>query len=95
MTPELIHKYHLLNLTEYDMDQLRYRYGYLTQAFEYLKTTKITNAEWRAEALKLVDGKAAMIAKAKARKSVRKDPEVVAWLEKELSAARKALTEGN
>jgi len=91
-TSEIVHRYHILNLTEYGMDQLRYRYGYLTDAFGYLKGGKIAKPEWRAEALKLVTKKQADLAAAKKNKYVRKDEDVVKWLEESLAAAHKALS---
>ncbi len=93
VSAETEHAYHIMNLSEYAFEDLRFRPRYLSEAIGYLRTIPPEAKDKRAAALKLVREKKAELAEAKGNKHVFRDDEVVKWLEENLSIVEKRLSE--
>lgn len=94
VTPDVLHRYHLLNLEEYGADQFRYSYPWLGEAFQYLQGT-IDDPALRSEAAALVLRKLEEVRQGKQNPHLEKSEELVNWLEAELEKCRVKLGEAH
>jgi len=90
ITAEQRHRYHMLNLNDWRLNQLRYNSTPVIQAFEYLKGARLAPEEWRIEAVALLKQKQEEFEAAKMNRHIEKGEDFVMWVEQQLPAALKA-----
>ncbi|HLG42756.1 MAG TPA: hypothetical protein VI643_05275, partial [Planctomycetota bacterium] len=90
VSAEQRHRYHMLNLSEWELDQLKYNATPVIQAFEYLRAAHLAPEERRIEGLDLLKRKRDEFEAAKKDRHVEKNEDFVEWLEEQFKAALKA-----